>query len=53
MAATEGVAPQPGASSPTSPGTNVIVSSASVQQDVFDKDNFDAVAYINEMFQTG
>lgn len=53
MAATEGTAVQPRASTSTSPGTNVIVSSGSVQQDAFDSDDFDAVAYINEMFPTG
>ncbi|EIE27794.1 hypothetical protein COCSUDRAFT_26904 [Coccomyxa subellipsoidea C-169] len=52
MAATEGTGVQPRASTSTSPGTNVIVSSGSVQQDAFDSDDFDAVAYINEMFPT-
>lgn len=53
MAAMEGVAPTPRASSSGVPGTDVIVSSGSVQQDAFDRDDFDAVAYINEMFPTG
>lgn len=53
MAATEGVAPPSRASSSGAPGTGVIVSSGSIQQDAFDKDDFDAVAYINEMFPTG
>ncbi|CAL8463747.1 g3281 [Coccomyxa elongata] len=48
----EGVAPPPRASSSGAPGTDVIVSSGSVQQDAFDRDDFDAVAYINEMFPT-
>ncbi len=52
MAAMEGVAPPPRASS-SGAGTDVIVSSGSVQQDTFDRDDFDAVAYINEMFPTG
>lgn len=44
MAATEGAVVQARLSTSTSPGTNVIVSSGSVQQDAFDSDDFDAMA---------
>ena len=53
MAATESAAVQARITTSTSPGTDVIVTSGSVQQDAFDSDDFDAVAYINEMFPTG
>ena len=43
MAATEGAVVQAKLSTSTSPGTNVIVSPGSVQQDAFDSDDFDAV----------
>ena len=33
--------------------TTVFLSPANGHQDAFDKDDFDAVAYINEMFPTG
>jgi hypothetical protein len=48
-----GVEEQATSSGALSPRSNIILSASTTPQDAFDKDDFDAVAYINEMFPTG
>ena len=52
MAAVDSGPVQPSAPEPAGSG-NVVLMRANGQQDAFDKDDFDAVAYINEVFPTG
>lgn len=40
-------------STAVSPRSNITLAASTTPQDAFDKDDFDAVAYINEMFPTG
>lgn len=49
---TEGPSPPSAADAPAA-SNGVMLMRPKAQQDAFDKDDFDAVAYINEMFPTG
>ena len=49
---TEGPSPPSAADAPAA-SNGVMLMRPKTQQDAFDKDDFDAVAYINEMFPTG